>query len=88
MNYGSEGALLLLDYRNIRDKELKFLTGLADATANDQRVHATFHATGAHTGRFSSSDPNLQNVPRPSDGRFSLRSLFKAPPGRKRACGR
>ncbi len=80
---GSEGALLLLDYRNIRDKELKFLNGLSDATASDGRIHATFQSVGTDTGRFSCKDPNLQNVPRPSADRYPVRALFQAPPGRK-----
>ena len=37
---GSEGALLLLEYRTIRDKEVKFLTGLSAATQADGRIHA------------------------------------------------
>jgi DNA polymerase I len=80
---GSEGALLLLAYRNIRDKELKFLTGLADATASDGRIHAIFQSTGTDTGRFSCKNPNLQNVPRPSADRYPVRALFQAPAGKK-----
>jgi DNA polymerase-1 len=80
---GSEGALLLLEYRNIRDKELKFLTGLSEATRADGRIHAVFNSVGTKTGRFSCKDPNLQNVPRLSKGRFPIRSLFQASPGKK-----
>jgi DNA polymerase-1 len=80
---GSEGALLLLEYRNIRDRELKFLTGLSEATRADGRIHAVFNSVGTKTGRFSCKDPNLQNVPRLSKGRFPIRSLFQAGPGRK-----
>jgi len=80
---GSEGALLLLEYRNIRDKELKFLTGLSAATQADGRIHAIFNSVGTKTGRFSCTAPNLQNVPRLSKGLFPIRSLFQAPPGRK-----
>jgi DNA polymerase I len=80
---GSEGALLLLEYRNIRDKELKFLTGLSAATQSDGRIHAVFNSVGTKTGRFSSKDPNLQNIPKFREGLFPIRSLFQAPPGRK-----
>ena len=80
---GSEGALLLLEYRNIRDKELKFLTGLSAATQADGRIHATFNPGGAKTGRFSCKDPNLQNIPKLGKDLFPIRSLFQAPPGRK-----
>jgi len=47
------------------------------------RVHTNFKAHGAETGRFSSSDPNLQNIP--SGGQYGtlIRNLFVAPPGHK-----
>ena len=80
---GSEGALLLLAYRNIRDKELKFLIGLSDATAGDGRIHATFQSVGTDTGRFSCKDPNTQNVPRIAADRYPVRALFQAPVGKK-----
>jgi DNA polymerase I-like protein with 3'-5' exonuclease and polymerase domains len=48
----------------------------------DNRIHTNFNATGAATGRFSSSNPNLQNVPnsRTEYGKI-IRQLFIAPPG-------
>ena len=47
------------------------------------KVHTNFKAHGAETGRFSSSDPNLQNIP--SSGQYGklIRNLFVAPPGHK-----
>ena len=45
-----------------------------------QRVNTTYHQAGAQTGRFSSTDPNLQNIPiRSAEGR-AIRKAFIAPP--------
>ena len=47
------------------------------------RVHTSYHQAGAATGRLSSNDPNLQNIPiRTDDGR-RIRRAFVAPPGRQ-----
>jgi DNA polymerase I-like protein with 3'-5' exonuclease and polymerase domains len=47
------------------------------------KVHTNFKAHGAETGRFSSSDPNLQNIPSGGDYGKLIRDLFIAPPGHK-----
>lgn len=51
---------------------------LIQRIAADGRIHGSFNPNGTATGRFSSSDPNLQNV-----GRGELRGCFIAPPGHK-----
>jgi DNA polymerase I len=83
----SEGAELVIEYRNIRDHELKFVESAIEATRSDGRIHATFNPVGAKTGRFSCKGPNLQNIPRPDPKkhpeRFPVRELFRAAPGRK-----
>jgi DNA polymerase-1 len=47
------------------------------------RAHTQFNAHGAETGRFSSTNPNLQNIP--SRGKYAklVRNMFAAPPGYK-----
>ena len=47
------------------------------------KVHTNFKAHGAETGRFSSSDPNLQNIPSGGEYGTLVRNLFIAPPGHK-----
>ena len=47
------------------------------------RVHTNFKSHGAETGRFSSSEPNLQNIPSSGDYGKLVRNLFVAPPGHK-----
>jgi len=72
----------LLEYRaltKLRSTYLDALPGTVDP--RDGRVHTTYHQTGAATGRLSSSDPNLQNIPmRTAQGR-AIRRAFVAPEG-------
>jgi DNA polymerase-1 len=45
------------------------------------RLHASFHQTGAATGRLSSSDPNIQNIPVRTEAGREIRRAFTAPEG-------
>jgi len=47
------------------------------------KVHTNFKSHGAETGRFSSSEPNLQNIPSSGEYGKLIRNLFIAPPGHK-----
>ena len=55
------------------------LPGLVNARTG--RVHTSFNQSGAETGRFSSSNPNLQNIPIRSDVGREIRKAFIAEPG-------
>jgi len=73
---------LVLDYRKLTKLLGTYLKALGHfihpATG---RVHTSFHQAGTATGRLSSSDPNLQNIPvRTEEGR-KIRRAFVAPPG-------
>ncbi len=73
---------LVLDYRKLTKLLGTYLKALGQfVLPRDGRVHTSFHQAGTATGRLSSSDPNLQNIPiRTEDGRM-IRSAFVAPPG-------
>lgn len=65
-------------YRQIFKLKRTYLDGLERQVGADGRVHTTFNQTQTATGRLSSSEPNLQNIPvRTEEGRV-IRSLFEA----------
>ncbi|MBI5420565.1 MAG: DNA polymerase I [Deltaproteobacteria bacterium] len=73
---------LVLEYRTlakIRSTYVDVLPGMVDP--RDGRIHTTFHPTQTATGRLSSSDPNLQNIPIRTDLGKRIRSGFVADPG-------
>ncbi len=73
----------LLEYRQITKLQSTYLDALpAVIDPRDGRVHTRYNQAGAATGRLSSSNPNLQNIPmRTARGR-EIRRAFVAPPGR------
>lgn len=66
----------LLDYAEVKKLKSTYVEGL-EPLLHGGRLHPQFHFHRTTTGRFSSSDPNLQNIPR--DER--VRRLFEAEPG-------
>jgi DNA polymerase I len=75
---------IVLEYRKLTKLLGTYVKSLA-ASINSRtgRVHTSFHQAGTATGRLSSSDPNLQNIPiRTRQGR-KIREAFIAPPGTK-----
>lgn len=75
---------LILDYRGMAKLRSTYTDKLPlMINPRTGRVHTSYHMAGAATGRLSSSDPNLQNIPvRTEDGR-KIREAFIAPLGRK-----
>jgi DNA polymerase I len=75
---------IILEYRGLAKLRSTYTDKLPDMINPETgRVHTSYHQSGAATGRLSSSDPNLQNIPiRTEDGR-RIRRAFVAPPGRK-----
>jgi DNA polymerase I len=69
---------LLLDYRQLSKLKSTYLDALPTLIDRDGRVHTSYNQCGAATGRMSSSDPNLQNIPvRTAVGR-NVRRAFVA----------
>ncbi len=81
---GIEIAKKVLDYRQLAKLKSTYTDSLlASVNARTGRVHTSFSMVGASTGRLSSSDPNLQNIPiRTQEGR-QIRGAFIAKPGHK-----
>jgi DNA polymerase-1 len=74
---------LIVEYRQLTKLVGTYLESLKDAiNPVTGRVHSSFNQTGAATGRLSSSDPNLQNIPIRTDIGREIRKAFVAPPGR------
>ena len=75
---------VILEYRGLAKLRSTYTDKLPEMVNPDTgRVHTSYHQAGAATGRLSSTDPNLQNIPiRTDDGR-RIRKAFVAPPGRK-----
>ncbi|MCL7714697.1 DNA polymerase I [Stenotrophomonas mori] len=74
---------VILEYRGLAKLRSTYTDKLPEMVNPDTgRVHTSYHQSGAATGRLSSSDPNLQNIPvRTDDGR-RIRRAFVAPAGR------
>jgi len=75
---------VILEYRGLAKLRSTYTDKLPEMIDPDSgRVHTSYHQAGAATGRLSSTDPNLQNIPiRTEDGR-RIRRAFVAPPGRQ-----
>lgn len=70
----------ILDYRTLTKLKGTYVDALGQLIARDGRIHTTFAQTVAETGRLSSKDPNLQNIPiRMEEGRLIRKAFVPAP---------
>ncbi len=74
---------VVLDWRQLQKLKGTYTDALQEQIGKDGRVHTSFSLAATSTGRFASSDPNLQNIPiRTEEGR-KIRRAFVAEPGHK-----
>ncbi|NLG28904.1 MAG: DNA polymerase I, partial [Chloroflexi bacterium] len=73
---------LILEHRQLEKIKSTYLDALPEMiNPHTGRVHTSFKQAGTSTGRLSSADPNLQNIPVRSDVGKQVRAAFVAPPG-------
>ena len=71
----------ILDYRTLTKLKSTYAEGLLKVIAPDGRIHSNFTMTVTATGRLSSVEPNLQNIPVRKEEGAPLRKMFVAEPG-------
>lgn len=72
---------MIMEYRNVSKLKNTYIDVLPDFVGDDGRIHTTFNQTLTATGRLSSSNPNLQNIPIKYDWGEKIRSAFVADDG-------
>ena len=81
---GNEICKLVISWRGLQKLKSTYSDALVEQiNPSTNRVHTHFQMTGAMTGRFSSSNPNLQNIPIKSEDGRAIRKAFIAQKGKK-----
>ena len=73
---------LIINYRALAKLKSTYCDSLADSVGDDGRIHSTFNQTETRTGRISSLEPNLQNIPVRTDEGKIFRKFFVAEDGK------
>jgi DNA polymerase-1 len=81
LQYESPVVELVLAYRTLAKLKSTYCDGLLKVIAPDGRIHSSFNQTETRTGRISSTEPNLQNIPVRTDLGREMRRFFIARPG-------
>ncbi|NLM79842.1 MAG: DNA polymerase I [Clostridiales bacterium] len=72
---------MVLDYRTLSKLKSTYCDGLLKVIGGDGRIHSSFNQTETRTGRISSTEPNLQNIPVRQELGREMRRFFKAREG-------
>jgi len=80
-SHGFAVPQLILQHRELHKLKGTYVDALPQIVGTDGRVHTTFNQAVAATGRLSSSDPNLQNIPVRTPMGREIRKAFVADPG-------
>lgn len=78
---GYEIARSILEFRKLSKLKSTYVDPLPKMVDKNNRLHTTFNQTGTATGRLSSSDPNLQNIPVRTEEGMKIRAGFIAKDG-------
>jgi len=81
LRYEHPAVELVLSYRSLTKLKSTYCDGLLKVVAADGRIHSSFNQTETRTGRISSTEPNLQNIPVRTDLGRELRRFFIAREG-------
>lgn len=74
-------AKLLLEHRSVSKLYGTFIVGIGERLDPNGRIHSTLNQDVARTGRLSSKDPNVQQIPKPENDKWNIRNAFIASPG-------
>lgn len=80
-NDGEKIAKYILEYRKLAKLKNTYVDAIPKLRDDKNRIHTTFNQIGTTTGRLSSSDPNLQNIPVKTDEGIKIRQGFIAEEG-------
>ena len=72
---------MVLEYRSLSKLSSTYCEGLLKVIADDGRIHSSFNQTETRTGRISSTEPNLQNIPVRTELGREMRRFFRAREG-------
>lgn len=81
LRYESPAVELVLNYRTLAKLKSTYCDGLLKQIGPDGRIHSNFNQTETRTGRISSTEPNLQNIPVRTELGREMRRFFVARPG-------